>query len=217
MWDFNEHGKACFRVNDWLLQVGWRPEGVDLIAICQASRPSAGTVSLVDRPLPALAESFIRGDELHLLMPQDTAGQAGLALALLIIQADRDSLVVESTLSIETLLLDAHPIIDLAMPGDGPLADEARDTATVFSRDNRSAGVGLQRPRLQVLVDQRDQPSLDPSCKSAGSLRFFGDFMEKGVIRKAQPWWVWTNADANADCLTPLVRELARRPLPLAN
>lgn len=217
MWELKGSGEARFRVSDWQLQVRCWPEAIDLIATRGSSRPSAGGLSFVGGRLPVLEESFIRGDELHLSLPQAEGQQAALVVVVLVIQADPECLVIESTLSIETMLLDAHPSIELAMAGEGPLMVDVLDSAKVFSRDCSADNASSQRPRLQVLVDQRDHCSLDPTCNPMQSLRFFGEFMEKGVIRKTQPWWVWSGSDANAASVRQLVLELARRPLPLAN
>ena len=246
MWNLDKHGCADFSSRGWRLRTLCLPEGIQLAVTHDMSAPSVGSISLLRHPMPVLAESFIRGDELHLSMPPTATTQAGLALALLVVQATQDCFVVESTLSIETLLLDAYPTVVLGLAGEGALVDYVEGSARVFTREpgvvtqeggavRQEPGVVAQeggavrqendsnplgppnRPPLSVLVDRRDQPSLDVSSGTDPSLRFFADFMEKGVIRKTQPWWVWTSATADPTRVRELVKELAKRPLPLTN
>ncbi|MGV3486697.1 MAG: hypothetical protein ACO1RT_19925 [Planctomycetaceae bacterium] len=212
----NKQSVASFVVSGWHLDVTCQRDSVRFAVTHDASSESMGTISLLNDPLPALAEVFIRGDELHLSMPQTDATQSGLALALLVVQADRDCLVVESTLSIETLLLDAYPTVELGLSGDGPITCRTEGSANVFTRELNQSDAN-DRPKLNVLVDQRDHDSLCHRDDPDQSLRFFGEFMEKGVIRKTQPWWVWTSAAADAAQVKRLVAQLAQRPLPLTN
>jgi hypothetical protein len=216
MWEQELDDIACFRVSGWRLQVHCQPDGVRLISTEDSSEQSVGLISLVGGHLPPITESYVRGDELHLLMPQNDGTNAGLELVLLVVFADRDCLVVESTLAVQTLLLDAHPTIELGIPGDGVISSYSRESATVFAREEVVGSKRFDRPSVRVLVDRRDQLSIDKGCDSAASLRLFGEFMEKGVIRKAQPWWVWSSVGLDDTRLRSLVVELAKRPLPLA-
>src|SRR5688500_14843050 len=121
MWDLGMHGVATFAASGWRLRLTCQPDAVRFVVTHGSSSESVGTLSLLNDRLPALAESYIRGDELRLSMPPTDTTQAGLSVALLIIQADEDCFVAESTLSIETLLWDAYPTVELGLPGDGPL------------------------------------------------------------------------------------------------
>ena len=217
MWERDEQGVACFRVSGWRLQVDYQPEGMKLIASQDSSQESVGLISLANGKLPVITESFIRGDDLHLAMPQNDNTDAGLDLVLMIVLVDRDCLVVETTLAVQTLLLDAHPTIELGIPGTGSLSSCSLDSAMVFSRQEPVGVTRFDQPSVRVLVDKRDQLSIDPRSDSNLSLRLFGEFMEKGVIRKTQPWWVWSSVGLDDTRLRNLVVELAKRPLPLTS
>ncbi len=217
MWELDKQDGASFRVSGWRLQVAVQPQGVQLIATEDASAPSIGSISLLGDKLPAMRESFIRGDELHLSLPPNEQTKAGIDLALLIVLADRDCLVVESTLALQTLLLDAHPTIELGVPGDGAVANHSHQSALIFAREGQIAKTPREQLAVRILIDERDQLSLDRDYQGTASVGLFGEFMEKGVIRKAQPWWVWTSGDWDTTRMHSLVAELAQRPLPLAN
>ncbi len=216
MWDLDEHGGASFRVSGWHLQVDYRPDGLRLSASNDGSQDCLAMISLSGGVLPGLGEQFIRGDELHLSMPQAEDGQAGLDLVLLVIKADRDCLVIESTLSIQTLLLDAHPQVELTIATDGPYVQAVQESAAVFTR-SPSAKVQTEMPSVSILVDRRDELSINNENWANGKLTFFGDFMEKGVIRKSQPWWVWATTTPDPARLKALAEELSERPLPLTS
>lgn len=215
MWEHENDSDACFRVSGWKLQVQCRPEGLSLVTANHQSEERTGAISLVNRDLPTLTESFIRGDELHLSMPQCEGNEAGIDVELLVIQADRDRLIVESTLSLQTLWLDAFPAIRLELAGNDPLTCSSKGTSRVYW-GNKPMG-GPDSLHLSVLVDERDQLSINDTNENSGCLQFFGDFMEKGVIRKVQPWWVWTCVPLNDPQIYEIANTLAKRPLPLTS
>lgn len=215
MWEQENKANASFRVSGWKLEVQCGADDLRLVTAHDASADITGLISLVDSSLPSLAESFIRGDELHLIMPQAEGTAAALEICLLVIQADRECLIVESTLSLQTLWLGAYPAVKLDIPGNGPLVSSTKDSAKVFSRDKET-----HRPKdsleVSVFVDERDQLSIDATNANSEGVHFFGEFMEKGVIRKVQPWWVWTCGSLRDTQIDKIVSSLGNRPLPLA-
>jgi len=143
--------------------------------------------------LPAAAEQFVRGDRWHVNYPQGD-GSYALRLAFQPIESVKDLIVVELTISIQTDLLDTHPRIDMdalcqsidsMVPGD-PSGDEVEDAGSApisvaTSDDHHTC----------VLLGPHDSPfTTNHSTDSLLRLRLFGDFLEKGVIRKARPWIV---------------------------
>jgi len=217
MWDQDERDGTSFRVSGWRLHVECAESGVRMVMTHDSSREATGVISLIGGKLPPVTDAFVRGDELHLAMPQNDGVNAGLELVLLVVQANRDFLVVESTLAIQTLWLDAHPMIEVQLPGKGSLANYSQDSALVYSRPNESGEMRFDVPTASLLVDDRDRQSIDESGKAAGTVRFFGEFMEKGVIRKVQPWWVWSSTGQDSTRIRGLAAELAKRPLPLTH
>jgi len=215
MWEQENNANASFRVSGWKLDVQCVSEGLRLVTAHDTSGDITGLISLVNSSLPTLTESFIRGDELHLIMPQAEETDAAIEICLLVIQADRECLIVESTLSLQTLWLDAYPAVQLDIPGDGPLACSTKGSAKVFSRDKDSHSP-QNSLEVSVLVDERDQLSIDATNANYQGARFFGEFMEKGVIRKVQPWWVWSCGNLSDPQVDKIVSSLGKRPLPLA-
>lgn len=217
MWDQDEHGGTSFRVSGWRLHIECQAAGIRLAMTHDSSPEVAGTISLVGCDLPPVTESFVRGDELHLRMPQTDGASAGLELALLIVQANQDFLVMESTLAIHTQWLDSHPLVELLLPGDDANATFIQNSTRVLSRLQEPAKMQNGEPTVSLLIDERDWHSMDESGMKLGSIRFFGEFMEKGVILKAQPWWVWSSTGPDPIRIRGLAAELANRPLPLTS
>lgn len=174
------------------------------------------------RGLPPVAESFVRGSQWHLSMPEDVgwAESAGvdpfsLSMVIRVVESSAQRWVAELTLAIQTSRLDTHPNLDLHCPGQTDRAESSIDgEPAVVTKTVRSPDSG----QIAVLLDHHDAPftshcSGDHECR----LRFFGEFLEKGVIRKARPWLVFSTS---ANPLTPsdldeLLRRQAATPLPL--
>jgi hypothetical protein len=212
MWENVDQGKATFRINGWSLQVKATSEGVFLEASLASFALVAGRIAFSDEQLPPITEAFVRGDELHLMWDRVGSTKTGLALVVMVILADADSLVVESTVSIQTELLDVYPEVTLSLPGTGSAVSDDRRTAKVIGRTPEAGKLAAC-----VFVDERDQLSLSEVRQIAESIVFFGDFMEKGVIRKVQPWWVWCDGELSDSQRDQIASHLSERPLPLAS
>ena len=144
---------------------------------------------------PPLDEKFVRGDELHLMYPQmDQRFAVRLAIEPLTPPANVDAqdfgdglVVLECRVSVQTDLLDTHPTIDLRTDRDTPLT-----------------------PLLNE-ADRRGSTRVDDD-----TVRLFGDFLEKGVIRRGQPWLVNLPA-SDEDRLATLSRWQADRKTVLSD
>jgi hypothetical protein len=172
--------------------------------------------------LPVADEQYVRGDHWHVNYPQ---GESSYALRLVFspIEVSASRLVLEVTVSIQTSLLDTHPKIDIdAMCGDidscvpdDPSGDDILDTAG-------SAPISLAQSEgyaVGVLLGPHDSPfTTNHSTDSLLRLRLFGDFLEKGVIRRARPWLVVDRSGEipRVEELTELWRRLCGSPLPLS-
>ena len=126
-------------------------------------------------------------------------------------------MVLEVTIAIETTFLDTHPKLDLVVTGgDVRTLDVAAFTAVTGSPPisicQREAGVA-------VLLGPHDAPfTTNQSSDHEIKLRLFGDFLEKGVIRKARPWLVIDRGREFGDSqLRRLWGELSQSPLPLTS
>ena len=136
--------------------------------------------------LPPLDERFIRGDTLHLMYPQSDQRFA-VRLSLEVLSGDQfiadnpavinagDPLatagpMIEARISVQTDLLDTHPMIDLRV-------------AASESTHSGDEACGLEDWCVLNEADRRGSRLVDKQC-----VQLFGDFLEKGVIRRAQPW-----------------------------
>ncbi len=166
--------------------------------------------------LPAADEQYVCGDAWHVTAPQGTGpdeDQFGHALVFRMIQADDQMAVLEVIVSIQTRLLDAHPTIDLVV-SPGEVLDGAgppgRGTAPV--RRVQTGGGDVV-----VLLGPHDAPfTTDRSGPAGLRLRLFGEFLEKGVIRKCRPWIALAPAGQLGDTdVESLYQKMLSRPLPL--
>ncbi|TWT98659.1 hypothetical protein [Stieleria varia] len=214
----NRRGIVAWQTGNsvWLLEARG---GSSPISLVDGERDGVAYVSLAavdDQTLPELDELFVRADELHLRYPQ-SGGQFGLRLMLRPIQSDADVLVLECVTSIETVLLDAHPTVDVLSAGQHQ----------TIRADDELAGPAIsatisETHSTAILLGPHDSPftsDLSGGGNTGVRLRLFGEFLEKGVIRKARPWIV---IDRSGQSISPeqLKRwhqELSFSPLPLTS
>lgn len=235
MWESPEPRLAEFRANGWKLIVAAEPAGassqpVDSIRLLACRDGLVGGSAQIRLPgieLAPLAEMFIRGDEVHLGFPVGPDHSIGLELVMLGIEADEDRLVIESMISINTSLLDSSPQVEFRVGAGHPgrprwgevpwqLLAKLSDVHWWSARPHQpGTGPGVT---THLACDRRDLSSLDPHEAGQGEgLRFFGDFLEKGVIRRIRPWWLWSNGTVTRDVAERISRTLDDRPLPLSS
>ncbi|HBJ38375.1 MAG TPA: hypothetical protein DDZ51_27210 [Planctomycetaceae bacterium] len=230
MWEISGKGSAEFRANGWKLVVTSGEPKVDGIRLLSCREDLVGASARIAVPgyeLPPCGECYIRGDALHISFPLSQTNPIGLELVMIAIEADQRTFVVESVIGIHTSLLDSHPNLQLEVGSGHPgfpvwgrvgwekLIDDGN--WAWMRADARHSGEG---PGVStcLLCDHRDLTSLSPERQgSSTSVRFFGDFLEKGVIRKVQPWWVWSNGEVPSRKAREIARYLSSRPLALSN
>ena len=223
MWQKQSASHYRFRADAWCLDVQAGSRGITAQMVVADGSPESLAIEIDGGFLPPLKDSFLRGSDLHLHLPQDDlpaqagsfagastqpgATQAGLEAVLSVLRSDADVLVLEATLGLQTQWLDVHPAVRLTLPSGGnAVMIERGSSLVVQSQDSATS--------LVVLIDERDRWSVAPS--TTAGVRFFGDFMEKGVIRKVQPWFVWSRRVIDEAFLETLLESLGSRPLPLA-
>lgn len=231
MWTTDQLGLAVWRdqASVWYLDARGGEHGVGVIATTEADdgafAESRRFVSLspVDQDvLPTAGEQYVRGDELHVNYPQAVGSSYAVRLAFKPIETSKNSIVLEVTISIQTDLLDTHPKIDV----DAFCGSIDSQVPTDPSGDDEVAGVGSapisvaasKGHSVSVLLGPHDSPfTTNHSTDSLLRLRLFGDFLEKGVIRKARPWIVIDrSADApSEEQLEEWWTKLCGSPLPL--
>ncbi|MEM6468905.1 MAG: hypothetical protein AAF802_05000 [Planctomycetota bacterium] len=136
--------------------------------------------------LPPIDEQFVRGEGIHLRFPQrPTSDEFGFQLVLRRVFADAVTEVFEALVSVQTSLLDSNPTLDLGLKGE-----EFNVIGTA------STGLPLHccstsQYDASILLGPHDAPSSEVQATRGGTtVRLFGHFLEKGVIRRARPWLV---------------------------
>jgi hypothetical protein len=210
----DDHGSWSIDARD---SSGIRAIQADLLATAQADGPVEWfRLKPVDQPaLPPIAEQFVRGDELHLSFPQGDA-LYGLRLAIQPVRSINEYLVIETTISIQTSLLDTHPKLDIAVAGDQVRTMNPGDLPTESGSPPVSIA-STPAATVAVLLGPHDAPfTTNRSVSDGVHLRLFGDFLEKGVIRKARPWFVIDRGRKISDStIRGIWERLSASPLPL--
>ncbi len=230
MWTTDQLGLAVWRdhASRWYLDARGGEFGVGVIAASDddnAFAESRRFVSLspVDQDvLPIAGEQYVRGDQWHVNYPQSADSSYAVRLALKPIETAKNLIVLEVTISIQTDLLDTHPKIDIdafcrSIVSHVPMDPSGDDDVT----GSGSAPISVAASKdysVSVLLGPHDSPfTTNHSTDSLLRLRLFGEFLEKGVIRKARPWIV-IDRSASApteDQLEGWWRQLCGSPLPL--
>ncbi len=164
--------------------------------------------------LPELGEQFVRGSGLHLYYPQGQ-GIFGVRLVIEPVRSTPENLILELTVAIQTTLLDSHPKLDVIIDGGAVRSLTVDDLADAGGSPPICVSQG--DATVAVLLGRHDAPfTSDLSTGDQIKLRLFGDFLEKGVIRKARPWLVIDRGGEIGDPqLRRVWRELSQSPLPL--
>ncbi len=171
--------------------------------------------------LPSAGEQYVRGDCWHVNYPQGDSSYA-LRLALQPIETAKDWIVLEATISIQTDLLDTHPKLDvdvLCQSIDSLVPTDLSGDDEVESIGSAPISIAMDSGHhTSVLLGPHDSPfTTNHSTDALLRLRLFGDFLEKGVIRKARPWIIIDRSGSppNEQRLEALWKQLCGSPLPL--
>jgi hypothetical protein len=159
--------------------------------------------------LPTCDEQFVRGNRWQLNYPQEDSAYA-LRLSFENIVNSVGTWVIECCLSVQTDLLDSHPKVDFILDGSTEIVGE-KPESTGSARIQR---LGTKDSSIAILLGPHDYPHTSTLASGRKtSLRLFGEFLEKGVIRRARPWIVIGNPSDKQ--LIQLWDQLADSPLPL--
>ena len=214
----NRIGIAAWQSADssWRIEARGGRQGIQLFV----GDESLSLVASNDRPLPLLDEHFVRGRELHLSFSQG-GDDCDFGFRLVIRPAefgtfriDANRAVFEMIVSIQTSLLDSHPTLDLLAPAENGVI--VRDVA---GTGNAVHHAGRDRAAVAVVLGPHDAP-FTSSIDQPGSLRLrlFGEFLEKGVIRRARPWVIVDRSQGKIDdeWVKSAWNALHESPLPLS-
>lgn len=198
------------------------PDGLLHVSVRDSSQKvlnqtAPGDQALGDAMLPVAGEQFVKLDQWKIDFPQ-TTGEYSLRLSIRVVESTATRCVLEPTFSIQTSLLDTHPTLDLKSVGGtvkhrvltASTTDESVSVWTIAFAG--SAGM------IAVLLGPHDAPlTTDQSSEDKIQLQLFGEFLEKGVIRKARPWVILDRSETGitANDLASLADALCQTPLPL--
>jgi hypothetical protein len=220
MWITNQLGVATWTDAGTKWEIDAR--GGQAICVGQADTTAVQLKPVDDGTLPAADEQFVRGRSWNVNYPQAEHRHA-LRMAFEVIATTSESLLLESTISIQTDLLDSHPKIDIELDGKSVQTLNINDGKDQGTNQTGSAAVTIVRSDTvfaAIFLGPHDSPfTTDLSTPESLKLRLFGEFLEKGVIRKARPWILIsraTNEPIESELLD-IWQQLANRPLPLAS
>ena len=225
MWKTNELGIATWQANggSWALDARGGSFGINVADQRDGCRIDLEAVE--QDLLPVADEQFVRGRSWHVNFPQGDCSYA-LRLVLTPIANTAERLVLETTVAIQTSLLDTHPKLDIVAKGNVQAIDCATtspDSTTISGIEQTGGSPPISRcdgenRSVAVLLAPYDSPfTTDQSSDVELRLRLSGDFLEKGVIRKARPWIILDSGHTppSEQELGSLWSQLQSRPLPL--
>lgn len=237
MWQIHDFNRAQPLAKNIGLHGHWTVEGFNDCPpaehagdwVCSASGGAAG-IELGDRSgalqlavanvgddlLPLAGEQYVCGDAWKVDFPQ-SIGKFSLRLSVRVVQATPTRIIWEPTFSLQTSLLDSAPSLALTARGEPdervrPWVDELSESVCVAACRTPEGG------QMIVLLGPNDAPSTKNRCsRTRLDLRIFGEFLEKGVIRKARPWIVMDRSGSGVSetDLADYCTQLCHTPLPL--
>lgn len=213
----NKLGIAAWQTGNsvWLIHARGGTDGIRMID-GQDQSTYARLCASQQQSMPPLDEQFVRGSELHLWYPQ-TDGQYGLRLQIQPIASSPTRLVLQITAAIQTSFLDTHPTLDIGLLSDEFVFHSASNVdgpaITSANAGNTSVAV-LLGPHDSPFTSVKNHP---PAGDAESRLVMFGEFLEKGVIRKARPWFVIDRSgqQLSEEELQTHWTQLSQSPLPL--
>ena len=174
-------------------------------------------IDLREVPPPRLADAYIRGDDLVVLYPEHRQQPYSLQLDFRALQSPGMRLGLEVWVSVHTHLLECYPAVQISFRSQsaGLRPPALGDPAATLTIQHES---WTPRCSSHIWVHPLDAPEASWSETSPGdrqSVLLFGNFMEKGVIRRARlQWWLGLST-LDAATLVALRQQFATSPLPL--
>ncbi len=219
MWNTNQLGVATWSEAGAEWEIDAR--GGQAISFGFQDEASVQLKPVDGKTLPVADEHFVRGRCWNINYPQ-AGHRHALRIAFEPIETAADSMLLEATISIQTDLLDSHPKVDIHFDGKLIKKMSVPGASPRPVNQSGSSGVTLAKSKQNftaIFLGVHDSPfTTDLSTSESLQLRLFGEFLEKGVIRKARPWILIrraTNEPSDSE-LQAISQRLAERPLPLA-
>jgi hypothetical protein len=189
---------------------------------------------LSQSPSITLSDFYARGNDITAYYPADDNRNFSVQIDLRIIEPTDNRLTIEFWLSIQTHLLDTRPSVNLGFglptntarkiltarelsenDANSLHGDEASRTAAIVS-DTRNQEQELSTALLVHPLDQGDICWTNSQNRASEiELSWFGQFMEKGVIRRGRMQVILSKQPIPTESLKADYREFSESPLPL--
>jgi hypothetical protein len=167
-----------------------------------------------------IQEAYVRQSDLIVKYAQSDCDAYGFQLDWRKRDCDLiDAIAIELWVSIQTNLLDTHPELDIASQVIG--GHWKSYSLKELGEDGHGVGVfecPLGSGTALMMIQSSDVIQCHPTASTAGpncSLKLFGQFLEKGVIRRARFFAIAARNTINEDKLREIYLELTSSPLPL--
>ena len=164
------------------------------------------------RPVPAHAchidDQFARGSDLMVRYDQSEKDQFAFQLDFRAVPKSELASAAcgfDVWLSVQTQLLDAHPLLEIGHP----TATSGWSGDAAIQSHQSPAGCAA------ILIHPSDLPQSELIDPAAGKLRLFGNFMEKGVIRRGRLRCLVSDKPLPTSDLQAAYDSFADSPLPL--
>lgn len=182
----------------------------------------------------AIEEQYLRGDDLIVRYKQTEKDRFSYQLDWRSIPLEPESYFefgIELWISIQTSLLDCHPTLELTSEVAGSTWEVFQDSDLMMITKKGGQPLKSSQPTspaaimaktdlgtVVLLVYRSDQSQVEyqeVKRKSVRSIRLFGQFMEKGVIRRARVRVLATAGDVDKQQLCDAYGRFQDSPLPL--
>lgn len=220
---------------DWQLQkdLGWSESGRWSVKL-NPRDPAQGVSLFFDqtlswnllriRPIPGhalhLQEAYVRQEDLILRYEQSGNDLFGFQLNWRRVECDvKDALGLELWLSVQTTLLDTHPQFEIDSTAHGTWRTMSLGQLTAGQNGGAALGWSEDTGRSTLVMIQ-DSDVVQAKLLERGreqelAIRMFGQFLEKGVIRRARLGLLATSSPMSPDAIRTAYHRFCASPLPL--
>lgn len=220
-WELNQH-QAAYAVNDWHVDFSPSDPGAGL----QVSRGGNSLGKLLSVfPQPAhsrnIQEAYVRQDDLIVRYEQDGSDLYTFQLNWRAFDCILSgSLGIELWISIQTSLLDTHPVVGVKSSSPAAIWETLtlRDLSDIDSELPAAVVARREDHTLLIMIQASDAEQVElRRCDSAQEheLQMFGHFMEKGVIRRARLCLVAAPNILDDAAVRLVYEQFTASPLPL--
>ncbi|MCA9129834.1 MAG: hypothetical protein KDB22_22260 [Planctomycetales bacterium] len=228
-----QEGLADFENSAWEFELF--PTQPDRFATVRSAADRIGScwdvfsIAATGNDASTASEAYIRGNDLIVRFEQSSHDQFAFQLLWRQLSPQSpDQLAIELWISIQTGLLDATPTMDVCCQSLDKSAWQSFSqsvlTSAAFSSEASALEIGPAALTSQFgdmmglwMIAPSDQPHSRLQLVDAQPrIRLFGQFMEKGVIRRARMRFIASQSIMTIDEISNAYEEFCNSPLPLS-